>query len=170
MSEKEDFISFEKALRELKMQSEELKKLVSEGDIRAYRDGASMKFKKEDVDSLLSRKGGEGDLVFADALEDDAGMVTEELSDDDTLLAEDEPVTGSKAGSKDSIETKRAAAVQRTSRREQISGPKDGVAEPKWVTAFAVIGAIVMIYGAMVIYNVATEQLPSGLTSMFAPK
>lgn len=162
MSEKEDFISFEKALRELKMQSEELKKLVSEGDIRAYRDGASMKFKKEDVESLVSRKSGDAELVFADGLEDDAGMVTEELSDDDTLLADDEP--------EKKIETKRAAAVQRTSRREQIAGPKDAKKEPGWVTAFAVLSAVVMIYGGMVIYNVATQQIPSGLLSMFAPK
>ena len=34
-------------------------------------------------------RAGEDELVFADALEDDTGMVTEELSDEDTLLAED---------------------------------------------------------------------------------
>ena len=48
----DDFISFEKALRDLKMQSEELRKLVSEGDIRAFRDGDSMKFRREDLDEL----------------------------------------------------------------------------------------------------------------------
>ena len=42
MSQSEDFLSFEKALRELQLRSEELKKLVSEGEIRAYRDGDSM--------------------------------------------------------------------------------------------------------------------------------
>ena len=31
-----DFYSFEKVLRELQMQEEELKKLVSEGEIRAF--------------------------------------------------------------------------------------------------------------------------------------
>ena len=52
MSQNEDFVSFEKALRDLKMQSEELKKLVSEGEIRAFRDGESMKFRREDLDAL----------------------------------------------------------------------------------------------------------------------
>lgn len=159
MTDKEDFISFEKALRELRMQSEQLKKLVSEGDIRAYRDGASMKFKKEDVDALLSKKTGEP-VVFADALEDDAGMVTEELSDEDTLLAEDEPVV---------TQVEKKAVVQRTSRREMIAGPQDPNAAPKWVTAVAVLSAIVMIYGAIVVYNVATQQIPSGITGIFAP-
>ena len=55
MSDKsEDFLSFEKALRELQLRSEELKKLVSEGEIRAYRDGDSMKFRREDIASLAS--------------------------------------------------------------------------------------------------------------------
>ena len=86
----EDFVSFEKALRDLQMRSEELKKLVSEGEIRAFRDGQSMKFRKEDVDALASHQAGEDELVLADALEDDTGMVTEELSEEDTLLVEDD--------------------------------------------------------------------------------
>ena len=43
---------YEKALRELKMRSEELKKLVSEGEIRAFRDGDSMKFRRDDIKAL----------------------------------------------------------------------------------------------------------------------
>ena len=77
MSQKnEDFLSFEKALRELKMRSEELKKLVSEGEIRAFRDGESMKFRKEDIVAITAKAKGEEELTFADSLEDDTGMVT----------------------------------------------------------------------------------------------
>ena len=90
MSQSEDFLSFEKALRELQLRSEELKKLVSEGEIRAYRDGDSMKFRAEDVASLNSQSEGDSNLSFADSLEDDTGMVTEQISDEDTLLAEDD--------------------------------------------------------------------------------
>jgi excisionase family DNA binding protein len=161
VTEKEDFISFEKALRELRLQSEQLKKLVSEGDIRAYRDGASMKFKKEDVDALVAKASGEP-VVFADALEDDAGMVTEELSDEDTLLAEDVPV--------EPVIEKKSHTVQRTSRREQITSAADSEAGPKWVTAVAVLSALVMIYGAIVVYNIATELPPGGITGPFAFK
>ncbi|MFY9345275.1 MAG: hypothetical protein WAT39_22485, partial [Planctomycetota bacterium] len=91
MSDKnEDFLSFEKALRELKMRSEELKKLVSEGEIRAYRDGDSMKFRKEDIEGLHTKAEGATKLSMGDALEDDTGMVTEQISEEDTLLAEDD--------------------------------------------------------------------------------
>ena len=86
----EDFVSFEKALRDLSMQSEELKKLVSEGEIRAFRDGQSMKFKREDVEGLVGGRGGDDELEFADVLEDDTGMVTEEFTEEETLLAEDD--------------------------------------------------------------------------------
>ena len=162
MSEnKDDFVSFENALRDLKMQSEELKKLVSEGDIRAYRDGASMKFKKEDIDALTAKKGGESELVFADALEDDAGMVTEELSDEDTLLAED--VVEDKA-----VTMTASKSVSRTSRRDQITSRTDAEkAEPKWVIAVSVLCSVAMVYGMLVIYNISTEAWPDGLTSMF---
>ncbi|MBZ0154123.1 MAG: hypothetical protein K8J09_21570, partial [Planctomycetes bacterium] len=93
MSDKnDDFLSFDKALRELNMRSEELKKLVSEGEIRAYRDGDSMKFRAEDIRSLTAKSEGDTNLSFADSLEDDTGMVTEQISDEDTLLADDEEV------------------------------------------------------------------------------
>ncbi len=46
----DDFYSFEKTLRELGLTEEQLKKAVSEGEIRAFRDESSMKFKKEDID------------------------------------------------------------------------------------------------------------------------
>ena len=66
------------------MQSDELKKLVSEGEIRAFRDGSSMKFRMDDVNALV-RGPSEEELLFADELdlEDDTGMVTEELTDEE---------------------------------------------------------------------------------------
>ncbi len=75
----EDFLSFEKALRELKMRSEELKKLVSEGEIRAFRDGDSMKFRRDDIKALGAKAAGDAELSFADSLEDDTGMVMRPL-------------------------------------------------------------------------------------------
>ena len=90
MSQNDDFLSFEKALRELKLRSEELKKLVSEGEIRAFKDGDSMKFRREDIAALGAKAKGEDELAFADSLEDDTGMVTEQLTEEDTLLAEED--------------------------------------------------------------------------------
>lgn len=151
MSDKnEDFLSFEKALRELKMRSEELKKLVSEGEIRAYRDGDSMKFRLEDVQALGTKAEGDTKLSFADSLEDDTGMVTEQISDEDTLLAED-----------DVAETKptRATRAPRAASSAAVAVGA-GAKEPGWVTAVGIVGAIVMIWGFLLTYSISQDANP----------
>ncbi|MEK7269718.1 MAG: helix-turn-helix domain-containing protein [Planctomycetota bacterium] len=45
----ERFLSFEEALRELKLDIEELQGLVSDGRLRAFRDGESVRFREQDV-------------------------------------------------------------------------------------------------------------------------
>ncbi len=66
MAEK-DYYSFEEVLRNLKLEEDQLKRLVSAGEIRAFRDKDTMRFKAEDVDRL---KGGDADeLVLEDDLE-----------------------------------------------------------------------------------------------------
>jgi len=94
----EDFFSFDEALNQLNLKEEELKRLVSEGEIRAFREGDTMKLRRADVESLKKELmggevvdlGGAGeDLVFEDDLElEETGMATEEISSMDTLLEE----------------------------------------------------------------------------------
>lgn len=148
MSDKnEDFLSFEKALRELKLRSEELKKLVSEGEIRAYRDGDSMKFRREDVVSLHSKAEGSTKLSMGDALEDDTGMVTEQISEEDTLLAED-----------DVVEQKPARGARQP--RAAVAAVGAEKKEPGWVTAMAILGFVVFFWGALVHYSISQEHDP----------
>jgi hypothetical protein len=163
VSEKEDFLSFEKALRELKLRSEELKKLVSEGEIRAFRDGDSMKFRREDVAALASKSKGEEELAFADSLEDDTGMVTEQLSAEDTLLAEEDVVEAA---------APRRGAAPRQAPARVLAAPEEQTKEPGWVTAFAIVGCLVLAWGFMIAYSVARESDPAGnfFTSAFAEK
>jgi hypothetical protein len=161
VSEKsEDFLSFEKALRELKMRSEELKKLVSEGEIRAFRDGDSMKFRVEDITALTAKAAGDSNLSFADSLEDDTGMVTEQISDEDTLLAEDDvaPVAPSKR------------PAPRGGRTVAVAAPTGH--EPRWVTAAAIVGCLLMLWGSFIGFSICKERSPQEnfLTSAFAPK
>ena len=95
----EDFFSFEEALDELRLQEEELKRLVSEGEIRAFRDGDTMKLRRKDVEHLrgelsggevVDLSGSDDELVFADDGDlDEAGMATEEISEADTILEDD---------------------------------------------------------------------------------
>lgn len=95
----DEFFSFDEALDELRLKEEELKRLVSEGEIRAFRKGDTMKLRKADVENLRSElSGGEvvdlGDateeLVFEDDtdLEDEAGMATQEIADVETIIEE----------------------------------------------------------------------------------
>jgi hypothetical protein len=152
VSEKEDFLSFEKALRELKLRSEELKKLVSEGEIRAFRDGDSMKFRREDVVALAAKSKGEEELAFADSLEDDTGMVTEQLSAEDTLLAEEDVV--------EPVAPRRGAAPRSAPAR--VLAAPEPTKEPGWVTAAAIVGTLVLIWGFLITYSCARESDPAG--------
>lgn len=97
VSDQNDFFSFEEALDSLRLKEEELKRLVSEGEIRAFREGETMKLRRTDVEHLKSELmggevvelgGGGDDLVFEDDFED-PGMATEELTAADTLIDED---------------------------------------------------------------------------------
>ena len=163
MTDKEDFISFDKALRDLKLRSEELRKLVSEGEIRAFRDGPdSMKFRREDIEALSGKQKGEEELNLADSLEDDTGMVTEQLSADDTLLAEVE---------------EEAPKARRTTGRQANPALRPVAAapvqkEPTWVLATAILGFVVMFLGCMASYSAAKESNPkeSFPASLFAGK
>lgn len=148
----EDFVSFENALRDLKLQSEQLKKMVSQGDIRAFRVGESMQFRAEDVEALRSRSDGEDDLIFVDALEDDTGMVTEELSEEDTLLVEDDDLEEADAAD----EQPRVAS---RSRREAMQA-EVAVSDPGWVVAAVILGFLALLWGALISWDITAEATP----------
>ncbi len=110
-----EFYSFDEVLKRLKIDEQRLKKLVSEGEIRAFREGAEMKFRKLDIDNMdktrpvagsedataaidLSAGGGAqqsetltDDLIFDegdDVGSKEAGMATAEISSQDTFVDE----------------------------------------------------------------------------------
>lgn len=99
MAQNDDFFNFEEALDQLRLKEEELKRLVSEGEIRAFREGDTMRLRRADVEHLRTELmggdvvdlgGAEEELVFEDDIDiDDAGMATEEIADMDTLLDDD---------------------------------------------------------------------------------
>jgi len=91
----DEFFSFDEALDELRLKEEELKRLVSEGEIRAFRKGDTMKLRRSDVESLRAElSGGEivdlgestEELVFEDDAGFDDGMATQEIADVDTII------------------------------------------------------------------------------------
>ncbi|MGQ0553968.1 MAG: hypothetical protein ACT4PU_12215 [Planctomycetota bacterium] len=68
MADKE-YISFEEVLKNLKLEEEQLKRLVSAGEIRAFRDKNTMRFKAEDVARLADKAPAAGDDLELDDLE-----------------------------------------------------------------------------------------------------
>lgn len=160
----EDFVSFDKALRQLKMESTELKKLVSEGEIRAFRDGTSMKFKREDLDNLIPDLEMDDELDFSETLEDDTGMVTEEISEEDTLLVDDEDLLDDEPAA---AKKSRSGAVS-SSRNRLRAAEEESTEEPTWVTAVAILTCVVMLWGFMITYAISVDGTPSGVTGFWA--
>lgn len=80
-----EYLKFEEVLKELQIDEEELKQLVSDGDLRGFRDADSMKFKREDVLKVKKGRETEPTIILTDS---DEAMGTEETSDE--LILDDQ--------------------------------------------------------------------------------
>jgi hypothetical protein len=92
--------SFEDALKQLELEEEDLKRLISAGEIRAFREGSNMRLDVADVEKVAEQLGigspvSEAnasavveveELSIDDADDADDGMVTTQLSEEETLL------------------------------------------------------------------------------------
>lgn len=83
-----EYLNFEEVLRELQVDENELKQLVSDGDLRGFRDADSMKFKREDVLKVKKGRETEPTIILTDS---DQAMGTEETSDELILEDQEEP-------------------------------------------------------------------------------
>jgi excisionase family DNA binding protein len=109
-----EFYSFDEVLRQLNIDENRLKRLVSEGEIRAFREGDQMKFKRNEIDGLAGKGGrgghtsetslteisleddssptvnvgraSKGDLLDEPDLKQKGGMRTAEISSQDTFI------------------------------------------------------------------------------------
>jgi len=179
VEEKDRFFSFERALRELKLKEDELKRLVSEGEIRAFRDEDKMKFRKEDIERLRMRaekpdysKGPSDagadtladDLVFEEEEltlgEDEPGMQTAPISEE-TLLDEDVGMTTEPLAK---TPPKRAAAppprprpgsTSRGTRIREVQETKKGGA---FMTAMVVLSSVVLFLGVFIALDLFKDR------------
>jgi hypothetical protein len=86
-----NYKSFDDVLNELDMDEDELKRLVSEGQIRAFRDDDRMKFRSEDVQSLARHRhtspgAGGDDIDLGETQLGGEGLEIIEEETDETLL------------------------------------------------------------------------------------
>jgi excisionase family DNA binding protein len=161
MSEnKEDYLSFEQALDALKLKEEELKRLVSEGEIRAFRQGDTMRLRRADVDSLRSElSGGEvvdlgenaPELVFEDEGDVQAGMATEELTEVETIIDEPAAETVTDADAEtivdDEVEPEPAAVVE-----------EEGIPEGALTLVAAVLAAAVLLVALPIVISISSGE------------
>lgn len=79
-----DYYSFDEVLNDLKLEEDELKRLVSAGEIRAFRDKNTMRFKAEDIARLRAQKVAPQDVELDDLeleLEDDTELGASAVTD-----------------------------------------------------------------------------------------
>ena len=174
----QDFFSFDEALNQLNLKEEELKRLVSEGEIRAFRDGDTMKLRRVDVENLKKELmggevvdlGGAGeDLVFEDDLQlEEAGMATEEISDMDTLLEEEVEDVGEVA-----LEAAEAEEAEEAGEEEEeplvASGAEstaDGIGEGMLFRTLAILTSIVLVLAIPVAVGI-TKGKPGAMAGFF---
>ena len=85
----DDYLSFDDALNELQMQEAELRALVSQGKLRAFRDENTLKFRRSDVEDLRKQRETEATMVLRP---DDAALATPASAETKTDLAGPAPV------------------------------------------------------------------------------
>lgn len=176
----QEFYSFDEALKQLRLKEEELKRLVSEGEIRAFREGETMKLRRSDVETLRSElSGGEvvdlGDvkeeLVFEDdAAIDEAGMATQEISDVETIL--DEPVEEvSEIAIEEEVveeeEAARSTASRSTPRAVEPVPEVEGPSEAVLVRAAMMLTCLILLLALPVCLS-ATSGKASGFAGTVA--
>ena len=176
----DDYIPFEKALEELQMSEEELKRLVSEAEIQAIREGdGKIRLRVEDVNSIRDREAMAEELVFADDdLDDDTGMVTAVLEEDSLLEEEDTldldaddlevddmiPTPSARPGSTNGgIRSRgRAANLRSDDKAEGEEGNLD--------RALIVVSTLILVYAFFVAHSIVkgeSTQLTEWLANMF---
>ena len=171
----DDFFSFDEALSELRLKEEELKRLVSEGEIRAFREGETMKLRKGDVEALRNELGGGevvdlGDtaeeIVFEDDLADEAGMATEEIADVDTIIEDDIEDVGEIELEEETVAAAPAAASPRRS-APRAAAAEEPETEPMGILAVCIVTTLVLVGSLPLIFAVSRGEA-SGLAKGIA--
>ncbi len=168
----DDFYSFDEALDELKLKEEELKRLVSEGELRAFRKGDTMKIRRADVELLRAELDADvadlddtvDELVFEDDsdLDADAGMATQEL-DVETLVDDEEPAEPARSS--------RSSASARPAKRSAVAAAaEDEEEEPAWVKGLLMVSALLLMLAMPIMLSLGTGNaggLAKGVAGLF---
>ena len=177
-----EFASFDDALKKLELEEDDLKRLISAGEIRAFREGSQMRLRVEDVSRVADELGVGGAVSEDDAGEvleveelmleddgDDEGMVTTQLSEEDTLLDDDLEVVEVE----EEEEAPRAAAGRSTGGRSRRAAaePETAGAEGTGMLAVMVLTTLLLIFAvpfAMGMLSATSSGMTSSVVDMFS--
>jgi excisionase family DNA binding protein len=163
----DEYYSFDEALDELRLKEEELKRLVSEGEIRAFREGETMKLRQSDVKALRDELSGgevvdlggvEEELVFEDEDLGEAGMATEEISTADTIIDDDVEDVGEIDLDDEEEEVVTAAPLRRAPARA-AAAPVEEEVEGMGVRFALIATSFVLVIVLPVAYSIATGTM-----------
>lgn len=171
----EEFFNFEEALDQLRLKEEELKRLVSEGEIRAFREGDTMRLRRSDVEHLkrelmggdVVELGGDDELVFEDDVElGEAGMGTEEIANMDTMLDDDVEDVGEIDLQEETVAREVVPAVPLAARRTTTT-VTESRSEGLAMRIVLIVTGLVLILGLPVVVSV-TKDHPGSLARTIA--
>ncbi len=180
-----DFFSFDKALDKLSLEEEDLKRLISAGEIRAFRDGSKMRLRVEDVDRVagdLGLGGGEEEVgevleveevLFEEEADDtDQGMVTTQLSEEDTLLDDgvEEVELEEVAVAQPAVVAGAGARGGRGAGRARANQAEEQTVESGGMRFTLIATTIVMAYGLAFLFAMHAAQssgITKGVVDMF---
>lgn len=178
-----DFSSFDDALKKLELEEEDLKRLISAGEIRAFREGSNMRLRVEDVDKVADQLGlgavGEEDAgevlevedLSLDDFGEDAGMATTQLSEEDTLLddnveelevAKEAPAARTSSAAPRRTSGRAAAAVAAPEAADEGNGLRFAMIATTLILILAVPFAIGMLSGQTTGITQAIVDMVSG--------
>ena len=177
MADKE-YYSFEEVLKDLKLEENELKRLVSAGEIRAFRDKNTMRFKAEDVARLRSTSPESADVELDDLdldLDDAAAPVApvaEEPAEE--LVLEEAPVEAAAVEeielTEETVEVERPARVTRETKRV-TRAPAPEETEPKdspLVVGALLAGEVLLLIAAIVIFDAVSGTFSNPVSAAVA--
>lgn len=183
MAEKE-YYSFEEVLKDLKLEENELKRLVSAGEIRAFRDKNTMRFKAEDVARLKGGGAGSEEIELDDLeldLDEPAAAAVAAAPAAEELVLEDAEAPAAQVeeldlGAEPAAETAAAPARTRAGReagpgkrapRAAAAAEPEGKDSPLLLAAL-VAGVLLLVVANFAVFDAVTGSSSNPLSEMVA--
>jgi len=117
MAKSGEFYTFDEVVRQLKIDENKLKRLVSEGEISAFREGDVMKFKRTEIDKIATKSGGSetSETVLSEITLEDEAPAFEESGE---TLTDDLVFESSDTGDKVNLEDQAGLATEEISSQD----------------------------------------------------